>query len=176
MYRYYRSVIASISLLIGAATMAQDHPFYVYGESWDLDTKQILINYSITATDQDDTTNVLRGRVDGKGRYDLELPFDRTYKVEFQAPGYVTKHVLIDLNGVAADKRNGDLGMNIQVALFRPIENIDYSLIGSQPYGICRINKKGRSIEWDEEYTKSHAVAFQAVMDKHMELRKGMAP
>lgn len=151
---------------------AQDHPFYIYGEVWDMDTKQILVNSKIKAVDLEDTALVLFARIDGKGRYDLELPFDRTYKVEFHAPGYLTKHVVVDLNGVDEKRRNGDHGMNIQAALFRPLENIDYSVIEMKPYGICRLNKKGRSFEWDEEYTQEIALDLQAVLDQHTARRK----
>ncbi|MDQ3100061.1 MAG: hypothetical protein M3R08_01630 [Bacteroidota bacterium] len=174
---FLRRLLLVIAVPFGAvAVLAQDHPFYVYGEIWDLDTKQILINCTVLAVNVDDTTTVLKGRIDGKGRYELELPFDQSYKVQFIAPGYVTKHVLMDLNGVTVDRRNGDLGMNIQAALFKPLENIDYTLITSKPYGICRLNKKGKSFEWDEEYTTANSGGLQAVMDLHTQRSKEIGP
>src|SRR5687768_3071637 len=158
-----------IALLLPVATclVAQDHPYYVYGEIWDMDTKHILVNASVKAVNMGDTNIVLKGRIDDKGRYDLDLPFDHVYRVEFSAPGYVSKHVMMDLNGLDPKRRSGDLGMNIQAALFKPLENIDYSLITNKPYGMCRLNAKGRSFEWDDEYTQANTLAVQPILDLH---------
>ncbi len=157
-----------------AFATAQEHPYYVYGEVWDMDTKHILVNASIKAVNESDTNIVLKGRIDGKGRYDLELPFDHVYRVEFSAPGYVTKHILMDLNGLEPKRRNGDLGMNVQAALFKPFENIDYSPISSKPYAVCRLNAKGRDFEWDDEYSFLNSQEVKPILEEHGERWKAI--
>lgn len=169
-----RTILLFLILPFTGLLAAQEHPYYVYGEVWDMDTKHILVNASIRAVNAADTNIVLNGRIDGKGRYDLELPFDHVYQVEFSAPGYVTKHILMDLKGLDPKRRNGDLGMNVQAALFKPFENIDYSPISSKPYAVCRLNAKGKDFEWDDEYSFLNTQEVQPILDQHSERWKAI--
>ena len=153
---------------------AQDHPFYMYGEIWDMDTRYILVNSSVKATNINDTAIVIWGRVDDKGRFDLELPFDHSFKVEFNAPGYISKHALVDLNGVAPNRRQGDHGMNVQAALIKPLADVDYSPFAEHAFGSCQLNSKGRSFEWDKEYSARSQAEFQPTLDQHNERRKAL--
>ncbi len=50
-----------------AILAAQNEPFYVYGELWDLDEKMILPHGSVVAVDMEDTTFVFKGLIDDKG-------------------------------------------------------------------------------------------------------------
>jgi hypothetical protein len=164
---YIKPFICTLFICIAGMAAAQEHPFYMYGEIWDMDTRHILVNTSVKATDMDDSTRVLWGRVDGKGRFDLELPFDHVYKVEFMNPGYVSKFVLVDLNGVAPNKRRGDHGMNVQPSLMRPVPGLDYTPFAIHPFGFCRLNQKGRSFEWDKDHSPEGMAELQMVLDLH---------
>ncbi len=170
--RYLSTFLCILVLAAGPMVSAQDHPFYVYGEVWDLDTRNILLNTTITATNVEDTTHVIEARIDSKGRYDLELPFDHTFKVEFKAPGYLSKHVLMELQGVDPKHRNGDHGMNVQAALIKPMGSVDYDPLTKKAFAICRLNKKGKSFVWDDEYNALNAEAFQAVLESHGKRRQ----
>jgi hypothetical protein len=157
-----------LGMLLHHNARTQGHPFYLYGEVWDLDTRILVHNAVVKAVDLEDSTKVFLGMVD-KGRYDLQLPFDRSYRVEFTGPGYIRKHVLVDLHGVEEKKRKGDHGLNMEASLMRPVAGVDYALFAQRPYSVCRLNGKGRKFELDAAYTAEHAAAFKEVLDRHAE-------
>jgi hypothetical protein len=162
-----RLIFFFASLSTAAFAQVTEQPFYLYGEVWDLDSKALLRNVLIRVVDVSDTTRVLEGRTDDKGRYEMGLPFDRVYTVHYIYGGYLNKFVSLDLNGVDVARRNGDHGMNVGVAMIKPLPAIDYSTITSRPFGNCKLNSKGRKFVWDEAYSLSYTEEIQPIMELH---------
>ena len=156
-------------MLIGLNASAQvtEQPFYLYGEVWDMDSKALLRNVLIRVVDATDTTKVIEGHSDDKGRYELGLPFDREFNVCYVHNGYLTKYISLDLHGVESNRRNGDHGMNAGIAMIRPQPQIDYTVITGRPSGICKLNGKGRKFMWDEAYSASLAKDLEATLTMH---------
>ncbi len=158
--------------LFSSQVYGQGHPFYVYGEIWDMDSSVPLPGATVKAIDLADTTQVIQALIDDKGRYELALPFDRSFRVEYGAPGYIGRHVVLELHGVEERRRKGDHGIDIQAPLIRPMDAVDYSIFNERPYAICRVDHKGKTFRWDEAYTLGNVKDFMSVVDKHQEARK----
>jgi hypothetical protein len=167
MVQLLRLYILFVSISSVAFAQVTEQPFYLYGEVWDLDSKALLRNVLIRAVNVKDTAQVFESRTDDKGRYEMGLPFDREYTVYYIYGGYLNVFGSLDLNGVEVARRNGDHGMNVGVAMIKPLPTIDYSLITSRSFGNCRLNPKGRKFVWDEAYALAHSKEIQPIMELH---------
>lgn len=61
-----------------------------------------------------------------KGEYVFNLPIGNEYTLEFGGENYVNKRVILDVRGCLPKKRKEHI-VEMDMALFRPVEGIDYA-------------------------------------------------
>lgn len=86
--------------------------------------------------------------VDSFGGWIDLIPCDHLYKLEFSAPGYVSKHVIIDARSIPLEEQLGGFSMDIDITLFRELDGIDFSLL-QKPVGVSKYESFVYAIAWD---------------------------
>lgn len=156
----------------GAARLhAQFEPVEILGTITDQDSRSIIDEGTVVATDRHDTTLRVTADLDTAGTYSMILPYDRSYRIEFTSPGYVARHVLVDLNGVAMANRRAGFGMVIDAILFKELPGVDYSVFNEEPTGICLYDKQQKTFIWDMSYIVSTKKLVQGTLEEHRSIK-----
>ena len=146
---------------------AQFEPVEIFGIVTDQDSKEIIHQGTVIATDRHDASHTITVELDSTGSYSLELPYDRSFRIEFTSPGYVARHVLVDLNNIPIGSRRAGFGMVIDAVLFKELHGIDYSLFEEEPTGICLYDKELKTLVWDMSYIVSTKKMVQSTLEEH---------
>ncbi len=150
-----------------SAAHAQIEPVEIFGIVTDQDTKEIIHQGTVIATDRHEASHMITVELDSTGSYSLELPYDRSFRIEFTSPGYVPRHVLVDLNNIPIDSRRAGFGMEIDAVLFKELPGIDYSIFEEEPTGICLYDKELKTLVWDMSYIVSTKKLVQGTLEEH---------
>lgn len=133
-----------------ARSQAQDDIF-VYGRIKDLENKAPISDARVvmfSAAEGSDTVFA-----NDTGYYECHLGYEH-WTLVFEAPGFVSKRVIIDGRDVPEEQRSGGHGMNVEMTLFPPQPGRDFSILES-PIGVARYNEVDSAIVWDVAYTDS---------------------
>ncbi len=117
----------------------------------DYHNEEPIISATTTITSEDNEVRILK--VDSMGGWIDLIPCDHLYKIEFSAPGYVSKHVIIDARSIPLEEQLGGFSMDIDITLFREIQGIDFSLL-EKPVGISKYDPYVYAMAWDANQVK----------------------
>jgi len=151
------------------ALSAQGSTLYVYGTVKDHGSGAPFERFMVSAINMRDTADRVLARTNAKGRYELVLHGDKEYALVYSAVGMLTKHALLDLRGPDATQWKDGFGMNINMALFAPVEGVDFSVL-REPIGKCRFNRELATFEWDVAYNEAMRLRVAEMM-KEVERR-----
>lgn len=140
--------------------------FRLHGTTTDADGGKAIAEVWVAATDTLDTSYVVNAQGDRKGKYEMELPYERVYRVKFVKEGHVTKQVIIDLHGSSEKERTAGFTMDLEMVLFQRREGVDYGLLDA-PIAICRYDPRRTEFAWDATYTRSIKPLLQALSARH---------
>ena len=102
------------------------------------------------------------------GKYDFVLEFNKSYKIEYIYPYYVTKYLTINATDVPDIDRIGGFEMNIDMTLFKEIEGLDVSIL-KDPIGKAQFDAGKGEMAWDMAYTNMMQRRIRELMRKHDE-------
>lgn len=134
---------------------AQQHnDVYVWGVVNGLNKKPVKAAINVVARDTNDLSTQIVATVQKKAGYELSLPLGRVYRLDFDAPGFVQKHVIIDLLSPTVPTGDGGYGMRIDPWMFPRIDGLDYTLC-LNPIAIGRYSSGPDQVLMDMQYTES---------------------
>lgn len=144
-----RSLLMLALVLLGLRMQAQHDVMRFRGSavSWEKDSA--LRELTITAVDTADATRVFR--CTGGDACRLKLPLDRGYRVEYSAPGYVPKHVLLNLAGPSIKQRKWGYDLRLRLVLMPRVKDVDYTVC-ERPMGLLQFEPGPNQFTWDERY------------------------
>ncbi|HMN06010.1 MAG TPA: hypothetical protein PKD45_09805 [Flavobacteriales bacterium] len=108
----------------------------------------------------------------GDGRYRFELERGWKYEVWFSRKHMVTKHVIIDTREIPAYPDVPFYEMDLQMALFAWIKDVDLSIF-EEAIGLATYKPSVRNMSWDVPYTNQMRPVFGKVMDEYEKTSKG---
>lgn len=94
-----------------------------------------------------DSTNLVNGI------YKLKLDTGFVYKVKFEKPKYVSKHIILNTKDAPKNAKK-TTKLKIDIGLFHSKENLDVEFLKTEPIGYARYDFVNEKMEWDEEYLK----------------------
>lgn len=128
---------AGLAAMSAIPSFTQD-TLMVYGTVKDYLNGEPLTSFTMHAYDVDDPAHVLHGQVRSKGRYELAITEERTYRIVYAAEGYIRKQVQVAVKGPTAEEWVGGFGMQVDISLLpeRPgyAEVLDGSVFGRAHY------------------------------------------
>lgn len=145
--------------------------FNLHGTTTDFDSGKPIAEVWVAATDTLDRTYVVNAEGDRKGKYEMELPYERVYRVTFSKNGHVTKQVVIDLHGSSEKERTAGFTMDLEMVLFERLDGVDYGIC-DEPIAVCRYDARKTEFVWDAAYTKWMKPKLQALVAQHTAQRK----
>ena len=102
------------------------------------------------------------------GKYDFVLEFNKSYRIDYIYPYYVTKFLTINATDVPDIDRIGGFEMNIDMTLFKEIDGLDVSLL-KDPIGKAQFDANKGEMAWDMAYTNMMQRKIRELMRKHDE-------
>ncbi len=105
------------------------------------------------------------GTSDGKGEYKTVLEYDKTYTITFSKPGFVSKTITMNTNGVPDLKRQKVPDMVAEITLFKPSECIKTDML-NQPIGRAVYFANKNVMDWDMEYSMPKLEKLNKMLDK----------
>ncbi len=135
-------------LLLLAPAIAQRDIIHVFGEVKDMDSMKRIVGVSVTATDTLEPTFVQHATVKRNGTFSVELPLARVYRIVFEAPEHVAKHVIVDARDIPTRESKDGFGMNIVPTLCTFYAGLDYSLL-QRPIGVAKYDPITTEVIWD---------------------------
>lgn len=109
-----------------------------------------------------DTTATTNAR----GEYEMRLPFDRIFRMRFEADGKVAKVVEIDPRSVPEKERKQGFVAWTDINLFDPVPGADLSFL-NEPIGKAAYSAGSGTIEWDMEYSLPIVERLNALLSGH---------
>jgi hypothetical protein len=140
-------LIMATSWFLAGKTYGQDTLVVVYGVLKDFTTKDTLRELSVEATDQKWGRRVA-ARMTQDGQYVLDMVDEAVWLIEYAAPGYIPKRILVELRGPTAEQWIGGFGMNVDMLMLRELPGLDYSVL-QEPMGVCRYDSASGIFVWD---------------------------
>jgi len=159
-------LLAFLHSVAALSVHAQHNDVYVVGTVNGLDLKPVKSATTVVARDTNDVSTEIMATVKKKAGYDLLLPLGKVYRLDFDAVGYVQKHVIIDLASPVVPPRHDGFGMKIEVALIPKVDDVDYSAC-LKPIGLARYFPVHDEIFWDVPYTESIKPAMKQLIDAY---------
>ncbi len=138
-------------LLLATPALAQNDILRVFGELTDLDAGKGMKGAAVIATDTLAPTSVLRAKVKVNGKFKVDLPLGRVYRVVFEAPDHAAKNVVIDTWGIPQLYHKDGFGMELKIQLPKIYPSMDYSIL-NQPIGVARYDATQTEIIWDSAH------------------------
>lgn len=141
-------------MLLHAQNNVAHDTLVVFGKVKDLLTSVVIPVFEARAVAVDDREHVLVAVMLGDGKYEFFITEERTYRITYSAPGYISKSVEIAVAGPTAAEWRGGFGMNVDITL--PPEHAGYSpSLFKEPMGKCSYRADSLRYEWDLEYTRA---------------------
>ncbi|HRH39093.1 MAG TPA: carboxypeptidase-like regulatory domain-containing protein [Flavobacteriales bacterium] len=137
----------------------------------DHDSHRPVDKASVLAVDTlNDTLRVMM-HTDRTGRYKIELLYGHIYSIHFSAPAHVNKHVIADLTGASRRERTAGYTLELEMSLITPQKGVDYAAL-EHPVALCRFDKRGKTLAWDEDYAAVQRPRLDALLIEHEARRK----
>ncbi|MEZ4937359.1 MAG: hypothetical protein R2799_07170 [Crocinitomicaceae bacterium] len=136
-----RNLLFIFALVLSAGLFAQEGVIHFTGAVKDLDGNKKLAGVKVTATSGGAVVKSVS--TSGGGSFDFTLAIGKSYKVEFEKSGYVSKYILIDTKNVNPDDLiQGQSGFQFEITIFQTVEGVDFSFLKSNPVA---------DYSWDEQ-------------------------
>jgi len=158
------------TLVMAIETYAQTPGVFVYGKATDLLTGSLIYVGQVSLKEANADTNSKILVPLSQGQYELNLAQHKIYEVRFDAPGKISKYVVIDTRGVPPDLWAEGYGMNLDFGLLDSIPGQDLSQFEA-PYGIATYNRVRRHFIYDMAITKvmrKHTAALLKKINRKM--------
>ncbi|HEY0976086.1 MAG TPA: hypothetical protein VGE21_01340 [Flavobacteriales bacterium] len=143
---------------------AQKDNVYIYGSVQDHISGKKVKDFHVTARDTADTTFVIHAMIKGRDEFNVNLPYDRVYRLEFDREGYVQKHALLNLNIPDIQARKEGFGMRLVMNLVPWVEGVDYALC-ELPFGKAQYDPCAKDMRWDEAYSQGLRPAYKTLAE-----------
>ena len=167
-----RSSVFAFTFICAAA--AAQHNIDFHGVVREVGTEQPMrIGAVVKISDVNDTAFHQTARVNTNGRYSTSLPFDRVYRVDYEGPALITRHVIIDARGFPEKEKKAGYSVEIIMLLALRIEGLDYGLFDG-PAGRLRYVPQTHRMEWDEEMMKRTKADMEPFTEAYRTARKAL--
>lgn len=160
-------------LLQAFPSFAQHDILRVAGEIKDVDTRKAMNGAVVSATDTLMPTFVRLAKVKRNGKFTVDLPLDRVYRIVFDASGHAHKHVILDTRNIPSSERKTGYGMQIKIFLPLLYPTLDYSLL-DLPLGVARYEPDSKGINWQQAVSDALRERYE-VFNKQYEVAKKAA-
>jgi hypothetical protein len=100
---------------------------------------------------------------DEKGKYSLELAFDKEYTVLYEKAGFVAKKILVNTKSVSKKERNSLSNLLVDMTLFKEDKELAVAFL-DQPIGKAQYDSNTKEIDWDMKYTGPIAGRLNGVL------------
>lgn len=163
--RIYRAAIlvVLVAMMLPLSLFGQDD-ISIYGVVRDHSEKNKIANVTIVVFEND--KKIFERKSNLAGKYEFVLEYDKSYRIEYNYPNYVSKYLTIDVRDIPEEDRIGGFEMNIDMTLFREIEGLDVSLL-ENPIGKAQFDAKRNEIAWDFAYTEQMQKKILELMREH---------
>jgi len=106
----------------------------------------------VTISAKSNGTEISKVTSDGQGKYRISLPINKNYKVFYSKPGYVSKMMTIDANGINEEDLpiGGEIMPPVNLDLFTERPGADFSFMKSMPIVDWVYLPKKFKMAWDE--------------------------
>ncbi|MEQ8323125.1 MAG: hypothetical protein RH916_00450 [Vicingaceae bacterium] len=103
---------------------------------------------------------------DAKGKFELRLSPNATYKLEFTYPGYVTKRIAFNTKNVPPEAAEaGDFDFKFDISLFKAVEGLDVSIL-NKPLAEISYDPSIYTFNYDKEYTKTVKAQIEKLQEE----------
>ncbi|MBL7954552.1 MAG: hypothetical protein JNJ91_05910 [Flavobacteriales bacterium] len=138
----HRTNLLLTLLLIAGRGSAQEPGLFIYGKVDDLITAAELegVRVSVQEVGADTSTRIYSPITTGQLTYEFTLSEQGHYEVRAEAPGKISKYVLIDARGVPPKSWSDGHGINLDIALLDSIHGHDLSMFNA-PYAVGRYKR-----------------------------------
>lgn len=140
-----RSRTLLCALLACTAVLAQDDVL-IFGRIQDHFTREPIPDARVVVSTELGVRDTVS--VDTNGTYGIHVSYDRLWQLRYEAPGRVSKRIMVDARRIPPAEREGGHGMNIDLRLFLAQPGKDYSAMEG-PISIARYVDSTGNIEWD---------------------------
>ncbi len=153
-------------LLLAAPVLAQRDVLQVFGVLTDFDAGKGMKGAAVIATDTLAPASVLHAKVKSNGKFTVDLPLGRVYRVVFEAPDHAAKNVVIDTQGIPQVYSKDGFGMELKIPLPRIYPSMDYSIL-NQPIGIARYDATQTEIVWDSAHIAEVRKLYEGFQERY---------
>ena len=151
-YRYIAIMVISIIFLISSDLKAQDWTLDVVGSVKKEETKKRFEGVTITVKRNGSTWKTITSPANGK--FDLSLPPDGIYLLEFSKFGHVTKRIEFSTKNVPPEDAKYGFEFPMEMNLFEKMEGLDVSVL-DKPIAKVAFDPSTGYMDYDPAYTKS---------------------
>lgn len=141
-------LVLQTSLVIADVHAQERNDVKVYGTVTDFGGGPVLGARTVVAIDTNNVSIQIVAKVMKPAGFEMLLPAGKVYRLNFDAVGYVQKHVVIDLLSPVVPFIDAGYSSNITLSLFRYIEGLDYAPC-LRPLGVSRYNSDLEVFRWD---------------------------
>lgn len=111
-----------------------------------------------------DGAKVAQDTTTSSGKYKLKkVPYSSVYHLVYKHPDFLTKVVEVDVSQFAKENTQ-QLGLDINVVLYRNNNYIGVNFLKTKPFGKGYYDVKKKQIIWDEAYTEELRYRLDAVL------------
>jgi tetratricopeptide (TPR) repeat protein len=165
-FGYIVGVLAVILIAITIDVSGQGDDISIYGVVRDHSDNKKIANVDIFV--YEDGKKIFDRKTNLNGKYEFVLDFNRTYKIVYNYPNYVSKYLTIDATDIPEKDRIGGFEMNIDMTLFEEIDGLDVSIL-EEPIGKANFDNKRGEMSWDMAYTDMMQKKIKDLMRRHDE-------
>jgi hypothetical protein len=133
---------------------AQDSPLIIHGSIKEHLTDTRPSNLIVQARDLEDPANIVSADVSDRAKYVLVLNRISKYSISYQSPGFVARHITIDMHGPSATEWSNGFDIEIDLTLLRPVSDEHYDIL-DEPMARCAFDSSAREFRWDLEYSEA---------------------
>jgi tetratricopeptide (TPR) repeat protein len=106
------------------------------------------------------------------GKFDLQLAYDKQYKILFEKVGYISKNILVDSRNIPPEeKERGWFEIPFETSLLEEVEGLDASIF-NQPIGKFSFDADARDIVHDAGYTAEMQNKIKSLMKEYERKKK----
>ena len=128
-----KATILFILLIFSAITSVMAQNLVFDGRLTDVDSKKRLGDVTITV--YEGGSQLFQTTSASNGKYSVNIPLNKTLKIEYSKNGYITKVMSINTNGINEEDIpiGGKLFPPIDIDLFMDRPNVDFSFLKTEP-------------------------------------------
>lgn len=152
LYHLLGLAITAMFLLNSSVTKAQDWTLDVVGSVKKEETKKRFEGVTITVKRNGSVWKTITSPANGK--FDLQLPPDGIYLIEFSKFGHVTKRVEFSTKNVPPEDAKYGFEFPMEMNLFEKMNGLDVSVL-DKPIAKIAFDPSTGYMDYDPDYTKS---------------------